>query len=545
MRRPTWTLLSAGCLLLASSCTGLIGGGEDGSCPNCPTDPAAELDTTRYPRLSHAQWENTVRDLFYLDDVSGESASFTGDPPGGMFDNNEAVLMVPPGLWADYQLAAESLSERIADDPALLERIAPPGMEARSFIESFGKRAYRRPLSAEEIDAYLALFAQGQALVQGSSDFAKGVKLTLQAFLQAPDFVYRVQWSSDIGDDGLIRLSGWEIATKLSYMLWNTMPDDALFTAAASGKLDTAEGVLEQAQRMMDDERAQPVITAFHAQLYDFDRYHDLYKDEIIFPEFVPEMGADMQREAEMFVQDVVESGGGLNELLTAPFTYVNDRLAPLYGLEGTFGSEFTRVDLDPEERAGFLTRLGFLASNATPKEQNTIHRGIFVNRRILCNEIPDPPDNVPGLPPASDFDTNRERVEAHTGKGTCGQNCHYTLINPPGYALEHYNAVGSFQETEHDNAINALAEYRIDDEPVSFDGAIELSNIIAGSEQAHRCYAQFWLEFAYGRAPQEADDKSLEELTRTSRTGVKALLLALTQTAAFRTRAPAKEVSP
>jgi hypothetical protein len=542
----TSILVVAGSLLLASACTGLIGDGE--SCPDCGgvgVDAAAQLETTRFPRLSHAQWENTVRDLFYLDAVTGESDSFTGDPPSGFFDNNEAVLLVPPGLWADYQRAAESVSERIADDPALLARIAPPGTDARAFIESFGKRAFRRPLTVEEVEEYLALFGQAPEIVYGSDDFAKGVKLTLQAFLQAPDFLYRLESSSTVGEDGLIHLSGWEIATKLSYTLWHTMPDDALFTAAESGKLDTAEGVLAEAQRMLDDDRTRPVVAAFHAQLYQFDEYRDLHKDELIFPDFSPEMSDDMRREAEMFVEEVVQSGGGLTELLTAPFTFVNDRLAPLYGLEGSFGSEFVKVDLDPAERAGFLTRLGFLASNATPKEQNTIHRGVFVNRRILCNEIPAPPDNVPGLPPATDFATNRERVEAHTGKGTCGEGCHQMLINPPGYALEHFDAVGAFQQTEKDNPINALAEYRIDGRPVTFDGAIELSQLLADSNQAHRCYAQYWLEYAYGRAPQEGDAPTLANLSQSSRGGVKDLLLALTQTTAFRTRAPAKEVSP
>jgi len=529
---------------------GIIGA-PDEDCPDCPGNgpgAAGELETSRFPRLSHTQWKNTVRDLFYLPAPSGQSTAFSGDPLGGIFDNNEAVLLVTPALWADYQRAAEAMSEIVADDPALLAKIVPQSAptDARAFVESFGKRAFRRPLAAEEIDRYVALFAQAPAVVDGADDFAKGVKLTLQAFLQSPHFLYRVQSTSEVGPDGLIHLSGFEIAAKLSYMLWNTMPDDALFAAAEGGELGTPEGILAQAQRMLDDDRAKPMVAVFHEQLYQYDHYLDLYKDEIIFPDFVPEVGADMQQEAELFIEEVVFEGGGLREILTSPFTYVNDRLAALYGLTGSYGTEFVRAELDPAQRTGFLTRLGFLASNATPKEQNTIHRGVFVNLRVLCNDIPSPPDNVPGLPSSDAFATNRERVESHTGPGTCAESCHHTLINPPGYALEHYNAVGAYQETEKGNPVNAFTDYRLDGQAVSFDGAIEMSQLFAESDQVHRCYAKHWLEFAYGRVVQDADAATLDSLGQSSKAGsVKDLLLALTQTAAFRTRAPAKEVAP
>jgi hypothetical protein len=553
LRRVSTAALAGGLVLgmSLSACLGVIGGPE-GDCedcgPNGPVDPAAQLETTRFPRLSHAQWENTVRDLLYLSAPSELSLAFTGDPLGGVFDNNEEVLQVTPGLWADYQRAAETLASLVADDPAALAKIVPQAAptDPRAFVEHFGKRAFRRPLSAAEIDSYVALFAQAPALVDGTDDFVKGVKLALQAFLQSPHFLYRVEATSEVGAKGLIYLNNWEIATKLSYMLWNTMPDDALFAAAEGGKLVTPEGVMAEAQRMIDDDRSRPMVAAFHAQLYQYDHYLDLYKDEIIFPDFVPEAGADMETEATMFIEDVVYGGGGLRELLTSPFTYVNDRLAAIYGLEGTFGPEFERVELNPAERAGFLTRLGFLASNATPKEQNTIHRGVFVNTRILCNTIPSPPDNVPGLPPADNFATNRERVESHTGAGTCAEGCHHVLINPPGYALEHYNAVGTFQETEKGNPVNAFAEYNLDDAPVTFDGAIQMSQLFAESDQAHRCYAKHWIEFGYGRRAQDGDEPTLDTLGKSSKSGsVKDLLLAMTQTAAFRTRAPAKEVAP
>ncbi len=561
----------AGALLVAvvslglslNACTGSIGGGgkDDGSgddnCAGCSDDPetaaAKSLLTTRFPRLSHFQWENTIQELLRLPTRSGLSDSFRGDPDGGVFNNNERVLQVTPDLWGDYQTAAEELALMVTEDAAQLALMLPtdlpsdPEERARAYIVAFGERAYRRPLASDEVDGYLALFAKAPGVFENGDDFTNGVRLTIQAFLQSPHFLTRVQSSSELGEDGLIVLSGWELATKLSYLLWNNMPDQPLFDAAAAGDLETPEGVLAQAQRMLKDDRSRATVRSFHAQLYSFEDYRDLYKDEIIFPDFTPKIGDAMTREVEMFIEDVVFSDGGLTELLTAPYTYVNDELAGVYGLPGEFGSEFVRVDLDAEQRSGLLTRLGFLASHATPKEQNTILRGVFVNLRVLCNDVPSPPDNVDGLPPAGEFATNRERVESHTGKGTCAEACHNGLINPPGYALENYNAIGAFVEDENGAPINAFAEFTIDGDPATFDGAIEMSALLAKSDQAHACYAEHWLQFAYGREPQEGDETIIEELMAGSKTGsVTGLMLALTQTKAFRTRAPIEEeVSP
>lgn len=541
----------------AGACTGTIGDGNGGGeGPDGPIDPVTEavasLETTRFPRLSHEQWENTIRDLFRLSTTTGMSTSFSGDPLGGVFDNNEAKLLVSAAHWQDYQTAAEGVAALVVADPAILANIVPsdlpsdPGEAARAFIETFGQRAYRRPLTADEIDTYLALFAQAPDLLEGTDDFVLGVELSLQAFLQSPHFLYRLQATDVVADDGLIHLDGWEVASKLSYMLWNTMPDDTLFAAVEAGELDEPAGIMAQAARMLDDAQARPMVAAMHAQLFQFSHYDDLYKDEAYFPDFPVDAGPDLQIEAELFIDDVIFSGGGLYELLTSPVTYVNADLAAVYGLSGDFTDEMVRVELDPTERAGFLTRIGFLASNATPREQNTIHRGVFINHRILCTELPDPPDNVEGLPPSDGFATNRERVESHTGPGTCGEGCHQVWINPPGYALEHYDAIGGYQDTENGEPVNALATWQVDGEEITFDGAVELSQIMAESDAAHRCYAKHWLQYGYGREPQDGDTATIDELMGASKAGgVEDLILALTQTLAFRTRAVVVEEQP
>lgn len=556
------SLLASGLLAvgvaLGGGCVGSLGdapGDSGASCADCePTtpDPSKQaLDTSRFPRLSHLQWENTVQDLLYLAQPSGLSSSFTGDPLGGIFDNNESSLLVAPGLWADYQLAAEELSVLATSDTAKLAKLIPKDApadaagRAKAYLEHFGMRAYRRPLTAAELTAYQALFAKGKEVVDGPDDFARGVRLTLQAFLQSPHFIYRVEASSGAGGPSGtvitgIPLSGFEIATKLSYMLWNTMPDDALLDAASSGKLATSAGILAEAQRLLDDERARAMVASFHHQLFQYDHYDDLNKDPTLFPNFTPALGADMKREAEMFVDDVVfTQSGGISELLTEPTTFVNDELAAIYGLQGNFGSDFVKVDLDPKTRSGILTRVGFLASNATKREQHSIHRGVFVNRRVICAKLPDPPNNVPPLPPATDYKTNRERVEKHTGAGTCGASCHGGLINPAGFAFEHYDAIGQYRDEEDGVPVDSADHYNLDGKDVSYEDAVTFDKLLADSDQVHACYAKHWLQYAYGRSEQGADSATLAELTKESRKGARALILALTQTQAFRTRTP------
>jgi hypothetical protein len=501
-----------------------------------------------FPRLTHAQWENTVRDLLRLDERPGFSSSFTTDPLGGIFDNNESALQVTPGLFADYQRAAEELAAMVATDPEKLARILPadlpsePDARARAFIERFGERAFRRPLTSEEIDAHAAQFARGEALFPEDEPFAAGVRAALEALLQSPHFIYRVELGDAAAEaGGFIPLRAHEIATKLSYFLWNTTPSDDLLLAARTGDLDTAGAVRAHAERMLADARAREVVASFHRQLYDMEHYLDLSKDPERFPEFVPEMGDDMQREAERFVDHVVfEEEGGLTELLTSRTAFVNERLAAVYGVEGELTSELTQVELDAAERSGLLTRLGFLAMKATAREPDAIHRGVFVNLRILCASLPPPPDDATSLPPGEQK-TNRDRVTAHTGKGTCGESCHGTLINPAGFAFEHYDAIGRYRTTDNGFPVNAADTYPFQGGPLSYEDAIEFSELIAESPEAHACYAKRWLEFAYGRDAKPEDGGLLRSLGEASRGGasVRDLILDLVTSRSFLARVP------
>ncbi|MEM9457294.1 MAG: DUF1592 domain-containing protein [Myxococcota bacterium] len=496
-------------------------GGDDG------TDDGAlaeDLDS-QFPRLSHAQWENTVRDLLHLSEVPGLSSAFIDDPVAGGFDNQGSSFQVSPTLWGDYQRAAEAVADLVVADPDLLAGIAPPDqgqaleVRAQQFIERFGERAYRRPLTADQVDAYVSVFMTAGTNYDDLDDFAAGVHQVLQTMLQSPYFVYRVT-SGEPDADGRIALDGYERASRLSYALWNTMPDDALLAAAASGDLDTDQGVAAQADRMLAHPYARAMVDDFHAQLLDFDRYLDQYRDPDFFPDFDPAVGRVMQDEAKRFIQDIIfDRQQGYTELLTSTHTFANDQLAAVYGLAPDLGDELVEVQLDPTQRSGLLTRSGFLMSRSYQVDPDPIHRGAFISFELLCNQQPAVPDNVTSVEP-DPTKTNRERVDDHTGMGTCGAGCHTTLINDAGFAFEHYDATGAYRTTDNGHPVDAAASFRFDGELVQYADAVEFSHVMADSQQAHACYSRHLLEYLHGRKHREADAEQIESLGAGSRSG-------------------------
>ena len=371
-------LAAAGLALVASACTGKIGDVGASGGPNGGTGTGAGTTTggpstgtgggapesigwsTRFPRLSHPQWESTVQDLFRLAAPTGLSGSFTPDPTT-RFDTNIEQRKVSSNLWLDYQTAAEAIGKLVVSDAAKLAKILPANAptevagRGRAFIADFGRRAFRRPLVQEEQDAFFALFQKGPQLLGGDA-FANGVELVIRAVLQSAQFIYRIEGSTAIAN-GKIPLAGYEVATRLSYALWNTMPSDALLDAAAAGELDAPAGVEKWARTLLDDPRAAQTIVGFHEQLFHVAAYGTVTKDPTRFPTFTPDLEPLLQSEAHLFFDQVVtKEGGGIAALLLRPVTFVNDRTAPFYGLAAAYGSTMTKVDLDPTKRAGILT---------------------------------------------------------------------------------------------------------------------------------------------------------------------------------------------
>lgn len=532
---------------ISAGCQGEIGGDPDATaCVGCdgPGGDAPLAASLRFPRLSHEQWENTVQDLFHLPSPTGFSASFTADTTAGSFDNEEDRLSVTPQLWADYEAAAEQVALMVTSDAQLLAGVLPTTTgdetaQAVAFIDAFGKRAFRRPLSDDEKAKLKALYDQGTMLGEGDTPFHKGLDLVIQAVLQSPFFVYRPELTEAADGDAIV-LGPYELASRLSYMLTNTMPDDALFAAADAGMLVSEADIEAEARRLLATDRGHATINWFHRQLFQYPSYYDLYKDPMLFPDFDPTIGASFEKEADLFVDDIVSAGGGIAEILSSNSTFVDASLAKIYGLSGQFSDQFQRVALDPKQRSGFLTHAGFLASKATKREQDSIHRGVFIVRRVLCLPLGNPQPNVPPVP-ANSYPTNRERVDHHTGKGTCGAACHGTVINPSGFAFEHYDAVGQYQTTENGHDIDASGTLTLSSGDITYKDAVEFSNAIAKSDDVHACYSKNWLEYALGRRTIGDDAALLKDLSAAARKGTRELLVAITKSRAFRARAAAE----
>jgi hypothetical protein len=247
-----------------------------------------------------------------------------------------------------------------------------------------------------------------------------------------------------------------------------------------------------------------------------------------------------MQEEALRFLDHVVATGGGIAELLTSTTAFVNRDLAALYGVPGEFGADYTEVELDPAQRAGFLTRLGFLARNATLTESDPIHRGVFINLNLVCRTISARPDLPDMLNPSGE--TTRERVTSITGVGTCGESCHARMINPAGFAFEHYDAIGRYRVTDNGVPVDAADVYAFANErEIAFSNAIEFSAQLAAAPEVHACYVSQLLEFILGRNLRSADLPLVEDLADRSlhdRMSIRDIVLEIVASSAFRVRA-------
>ncbi len=492
-------------------------------------DPGPPAPTTRFARLTHVQWENSVRDLLYLAGPSGHSATFPSDALGAsfVFDNVGGSLAIDQALTGAYSRAAAALAESVVSNNVLLERVLPPSSaepaaRARAFIVEFGARAFRRPLASDEVDRYMQLYAEGATLDPDASPLLAGVGLLIDAFLQSPNFLYRVEMSSAVSD-GAIALSSWEVAQRLSYFITNSMPDAALFEAARADQLDAA-GVRAQVERLLSLPSARPALQHFHEQLFDLEDYSELSPSPEIYPDVPSEFGASVRGAAQAFLSDLAfEERGGYADLMTSTSAFANADLARVYGLEGTFGTQLVKVSLNPAERGGFLNQIGYLASNANSTNGDPIHRGVFLVKRLLCRLISAPPDNVVPPPPVAQA-TNRATVENHTESTDGCRSCHSTLINPYGFPFEHFDAVGAYRTLDNGVVVDATSTPLLDGDLIDINNSLELSAALATSQEAHRCFVTHLLEYALGRNRVPEDATFVNALDQASEAGASIL---------------------
>jgi hypothetical protein len=468
-------------------------------------DVAAE---SRVVRLSHVQYASTVRDLLGIDEAL--EANFVPDALNGFNFDTSNDLRVDPRLGPQYRVAAEELAAQVVSDAAVFARVVTCNEADAScpdaFIASFGERAFRRPLTQTETTRFRALFDQAGELGDSGNAFRDGVQLVVEAMLQAPHFLYRTELSEGALQAGRVPLDDWEIASRLSYFLYDSMPDAQLFARARQGQLRTAEQLRAEVSRMLGDERASDKFVSFHEQVWQFGRFAKIAPDPTLYADLPAEIIDRVRDASREFISSVIVDGGGLNEFLTAPYAYADAELGSLYG-RTLSGSGLTRVDFAPGERKGFLMQVGFLASHAYSRKTDPIHRGLFIQRDILCRTVPDPPPGAQNTPPPQATEpivTTRDEISLLTGQLYC-PSCH-SQINGPGFSFEGFDAVGRARTQENGENVDTSGSIELDGEMIDFAGASEMIDALAQSEEARDCYTARWLEFAFGRRLADSD---------------------------------------
>ena len=526
-----------------SGSAGVAGtGGVPSDCASAPPgDPGAPYSR----RLTRTEYNNTVREL--LGDTTApaqafpaEVLTFNANTDYFGFDNDPSVQSVPELLADGYFAAADALATAATQN---LTTLVPCTTRDRvcgeQFVRSFGEKAFRRPLAADEVTRFMAPFDVGM-----TTDFASGVRLVVTAMLQSAPFLYRIE-QGGVVDGAWLKPTSWEMASRLSYFLWQSMPDAPLFEAARRDELKTPEQISAQATRMLEHEKARAMVADFHGQWLGLRGVPNLQKDATSFPDFDESVAADMRVEADRFFQDIVFDGSGsASELFSASSTFLNENLATFYGVANVSGSDFRKVSLDAARRAGLLTLGAPLAQLAKQNQTSPVLRGKFVREQLLCEHVAPPPGDINVMVPELDPNlTTRERFSQHSTDDQCA-GCH-VLMDPIGFGLENYDAVGKWRDTENDAPIDvngSIEPGEGTDVAGPFRGPAELGARLASSGAAKRCMALSWFRYTSGRSETPADACELDRVSeRFAASGydVKALLLALTQTSAFLHRRP------
>lgn len=489
MRRPQLVMMLA---LALGGCWGEIGDPGDTS-SRCGPIPEASLR-----RLSHTEYRNTVRDLF--PGLSLPELQLAPDPTPHGFDNDAASLQAAPLLVNQYNASASAIAQEVRRHlDTVVDCTAAEGSACgRELIEDLGRRAFRRPLAASEVSAFQRIFDRYLA----SDGFDVAVELTTQALLQAPQFLYRIETGTPAGTS-----SSYDVASRLSYFLWATMPDEELFDAAARGALATEADIAAQVDRMLADPRALDGFMSFTRQWLELARLDRVTKHGS--EGWSEDVRAALAEEAQRFLHEVVfRRGGTLSDFLLSSTAFIGPETAAFYGLPAP--SEWTEITLPPERR-GFLMQAQFLAAHGHPENPSPVLRGLFVLRNLMCVELGSPPAGVdmtiPGPVPGMPM-TNRENYDRVTGAELC-KSCH-DVINPVGYVFEQYDTFGRFRTTDNGLPIDTSGRFG----ETTFAGPHDLLEFLAASEEVHACVATKYLTFATG-GTHGATDRCLSEDVR------------------------------
>lgn len=473
-------------------------------------------------RLNRAEYRNTIRDLVGVE--FNPAADFPADEVGYGFDNIGDVLSLSPMLLEKYLAAAEQIGlqaiprQRSAQSPQEVQArifVCDPGHEhtgecAEQAVRRFARRAWRRPVTDAEVRRLVRFV---EVIGSEGGAIADGVRLAVQAMLASPQFLFR--WELDpesTGPEGVRSLNDYELASRLSYFLWSSMPDEALLVLAEEGAL-TKAGVLEaQVRRMLGDSKARALVENFGGQWLQVRNLAGATPDPGLFPGFDETLRAAMRAETELFFEAILKEDRSILEFIESDFTFLNERLARHYGLAGVEGDAFRRVQLDPGSvRGGVLTHASVLTITSNPTRTSPVNRGKWILEQVLGAAPPPPPPNVPELKndaAAIQGASLRQRMELHRAKPECAI-CH-TKMDALGFALENFDAVGAWREQDGKFSIDAAG---VLPDGRAFSGPAELKRILKSENAFVRCLAEKMLTYALGRGLEYYDKCAVDDI--------------------------------
>jgi len=476
------------------------GGAAGASGSTCvPGVPA----TSQIPRMKDAAYNSVLKDLLGVTTVAGDlpSKALAPDYDGSMTAIAwDGYLKTAEKVAADV-MAGANKSQFIACDPAV-------GTCLTDTIKRFGRKAFRRPLTAPEVMS----FERFKSVTPAGTP-TEIAETILFAFLASPSFIMLPELSLDKSLDGTAnKLTSFEAATRLSFLLWGTVPDEELNIAADNDQLTTKEQIAAQARRMLKSDKVAPAVARFHQAYLGIEtsshwlnnREHDPK-----FSKFNPATYAPLIGEMDSFFKELVFKGGTLNDLFLSNVGFVTKDTAALYGLDpARYGADPVRVELDSNQRPGFLTRAGFLSTFSNYDTTSPILRGAFISGRILGINPGEPsPDALKTPIPAGMYTTRRQQIEALTGVQPC-KSCHAQFINPAGFVLERYDAIGAWQDTDQlTGPINGTADVFLGPgQPKTISSPLEMMKELAALTTVQRHYAEQFVTFATGRSPNQND---------------------------------------
>lgn len=495
--------------------------------------------TSPLRRLTNPEYDRTVQDLFVGFDVGTPSRDFgfPADSFGGNFSNDAARHEIVRALAEGYFEASGKLAGLAAAAPDKLlgcDLVKDEAACTAKLFDGFALRAFRRPLSTGERDRLTSAYQQTRA-----TDGVPGaLTVVIQRILMSPQFLYRIEPPAGaLRPNAVDKLDDWQIGSRLSYLITGTMPDEELFAAARKGELAKVDGIVAHAKRLLDKPSARAVARRFFREWLDFGLISGVTREADAYPGFDAALAKDMLEQAERLAERVFfDSKEAMADLWTSPRVVTNDRLSRFLGLPAG-GADFAAIDGDPQRNLGFLTNAAILAvSSHGDERKKSIFRGKWVRNRVLCQELPAPPADIPALPKFDPNASSREQLNTHLTSASC-QTCH-RLIDPAGFAFQHYDAAGRWTDRDGPRAVDATGELvEAGDASGKLDGVTGLSKRLATSEAVRSCVTREMFRFSVGRFEGDADACSLRDLRRrfTETGSFREAIVALVATDAFR----------